>query len=133
MPHVLRSALPYGLAAASVALAVALTALLPLQGTPFPPLFAAVLVSAWLAGLGPGLFAIAAGGLLALLLPRVAPLSEAPNWEVGLRVGIFLTAAVLVVCVTLSLQRTEEALRGREEHLRLALEAGGMGTWEWDV
>ncbi|MCI0458232.1 MAG: ATP-binding protein [Gemmataceae bacterium] len=133
MSNVFRSALPYGLAVASVALAVALTTLLPLQGTPFALLFAAVLVSAWLGGLGPGLLAIAASGLLALFLPHVAPVSELPSWEVGLRVGIFLTVALLVVCVTLSLQRTEEALRAREEHLRLALEAGGMGTWEWDV
>ncbi len=30
-------------------------------------------------------------------------------------------------------KRAEDALRAREEHLRLALEAGGMGTWEWDI
>src|SRR3981081_4628728 len=27
---------------------------------------------------------------------------------------------------------TEQRLRESEEHLRLALEAGQMGTWEWD-
>ncbi len=30
-------------------------------------------------------------------------------------------------------RRTAEALRAREEHLRLAQEAGGIGTWEWDL
>ena len=30
-------------------------------------------------------------------------------------------------------KRDEAALRGSEEWLRLALEAGRMGTWEWDV
>ena len=28
---------------------------------------------------------------------------------------------------------TEQALRRSEEHLRLAQEAGGIGTWEWDL
>jgi len=32
-----------------------------------------------------------------------------------------------------SRREVEEALRQREEHLRLAVEAGGMGTWEWDI
>jgi PAS domain S-box-containing protein len=32
-----------------------------------------------------------------------------------------------------SRREAEEALREREEHLRLAVEAGGMGTWEWDI
>jgi PAS domain S-box-containing protein len=30
-------------------------------------------------------------------------------------------------------RKAEEELRTREEHLRLALEAGDMGTWEWDI
>jgi PAS domain S-box-containing protein len=29
--------------------------------------------------------------------------------------------------------RAEEALRNREEHFRLAIEAGKVGTWEWDI
>lgn len=30
-------------------------------------------------------------------------------------------------------KRTEEALRKSEGHLRLALEAAKMGTWNWDM
>jgi PAS domain S-box-containing protein len=30
-------------------------------------------------------------------------------------------------------KRAEEALRERDERLRLALEAGRMGTWDWDI
>ncbi len=30
-------------------------------------------------------------------------------------------------------RRAEQALRASEEHLRLAQEAGGIGTWEWDL
>jgi PAS domain S-box-containing protein len=30
-------------------------------------------------------------------------------------------------------KRTEEALRTREEHYRAAMEAGKVGTWEWDM
>ncbi|MDY6782184.1 MAG: PAS domain S-box protein [Cyanobacteriota bacterium] len=30
-------------------------------------------------------------------------------------------------------QAAEEALRHSEEHLRLALETSGMGTWDWDI
>ncbi|HSU04111.1 MAG TPA: PAS domain-containing protein, partial [Acetobacteraceae bacterium] len=29
--------------------------------------------------------------------------------------------------------RSEQALRSSEEHLRLAQEAGGIGTWQWDL
>ena len=30
-------------------------------------------------------------------------------------------------------KRTEQALRANEEHLRLAQEAAGIGTWDWDL
>ena len=30
-------------------------------------------------------------------------------------------------------KRTEEALRNREEHYRLAIEVAKVGTWEWDI
>ena len=30
-------------------------------------------------------------------------------------------------------KRTEQMLRANEEHLRLAQEAAGIGTWDWDL
>jgi PAS domain S-box-containing protein len=42
---------------------------------------------------------------------------------------LYARQAADMICVRLGEQR----LREREEHLRLALEAGQMGTWEWDA
>jgi PAS domain S-box-containing protein len=80
-------------------------------------------------------------------------LSLAPRfYETGLfGVLVLLTLAALVVGahrlrvrrlterqqmllrVVLERERTERALRQSEERLRLALEAGRMGTWEWNI
>ncbi|HEY9880279.1 MAG TPA: DUF4118 domain-containing protein [Leptolyngbyaceae cyanobacterium] len=51
----------YGVALATVLLAIAVDFLLEphLEPTPTPPFFAAVMVSAWYGGLGPGLLATA--------------------------------------------------------------------------
>jgi PAS domain S-box-containing protein len=46
--------------------------------------------------------------------------------------GTFRGALDLFTDVTLR-RRAEEALRENEERLRLAMEAGEIGTWEWDI
>ncbi len=45
----------------------------------------------------------------------------------------FLTAVAHVLGTAIEHRRAEVALRDSEQRLRLALEAGRMGTWEWDV
>ncbi|MEW6325844.1 MAG: PAS domain-containing protein, partial [Nitrospirota bacterium] len=37
------------------------------------------------------------------------------------------------LALSIARKRTEESLRESEERLRLALDAGRMGTWEWDI
>src|SRR3984893_1730248 len=44
--------------------------------------------------------------------------------------GILVTAAIRDISVR---KKSEEALRGSEERLRMAVEAGEMGTWVWDI
>src|ERR1700730_7390514 len=44
--------------------------------------------------------------------------------------GILVTAAIRDIT---GRKKTEEALRGSEERLRMAIEAGEMGTWFWAI
>src|SRR3712207_3341885 len=44
-----------------------------------------------------------------------------------------LGGAILVFRDVSGRSRTEQAVEESEERLRLALEAGRMGTWEWDI
>ncbi|MEO8456463.1 MAG: PAS domain S-box protein [Chloroflexota bacterium] len=45
----------------------------------------------------------------------------------------FLTAVARAIASSLHRRDTERALRESDERLRLAMDAGGMGTWEWDL
>ncbi|HKA73377.1 MAG TPA: PAS domain S-box protein [Xanthobacteraceae bacterium] len=85
-------AMRYGIAPASVALAFAARALLhPVMGEQSPCLFfvPAVLASAWLGGLGPGLLATALGVMLALVF-----VAGFPNLSVADAVAVATFAAI---------------------------------------
>lgn len=45
----------------------------------------------------------------------------------------FIAGAVVTFMDVTGAVRAEAALRGSEERLRLALEVGGMATWDWDL
>lgn len=91
--------LHYGVALLSVALAVGTNLLLSsyLAPTLTPPFFAAVMVSTWYGGLGPGLLATALS-TLAINYFLVEPLYSLniPNLGTLARLGVFVMAAILI-------------------------------------
>jgi PAS domain S-box-containing protein len=154
--------LPYLIALAAVGIAtVCQLAFEPWLGQPFAfaILLLAVLFAAWYGGRGPALFAAFAGSAFAALV-LLAPRGSIAIAEVHNRVGLllYLFASTGVAFLAGSMHsalkraqqlgalladqrdhelaewtRAERAVRASEERLRLALEAGRMGTWEWDI
>ncbi|HXG20859.1 MAG TPA: ATP-binding protein [Methylomirabilota bacterium] len=113
--------LRYGVASALVAAALFLTFLLHslLDPPVFSVFFAAVMISAWYGGLGPGLLAT----LLAVLAIDIAFLSspETPalNPQSFLRLTLFALVALLISSLTAARKRAEEALRKAHDELEL--------------
>jgi signal transduction histidine kinase len=101
----------YGIAAAAVALALALTLLVaPAEQGSTPLFLAAVMVSAWWGGLGPGLWATALS--LLILDLELPPLSApGPGFVGGVRLVLFVLAAVLISSLSAAWRRLEQALR----------------------
>ena len=103
----------YGIAVASVGLALAVASLLPYRADPshFTLFFAAVMVSAWYGGLGAGLVATILSAL-SLDYFFIAPIhSITVDWRAFLRLGVFLVVAVVTSYLTTARKRAEEALR----------------------
>lgn len=128
-PRVTRSALVrYSLAFFTSALALLLTLLYTrLIGTtaPFILFFAAVVVSSWYGGLGPGLVAIAIAALVTdyFFLPPTQSL--AMNQSSFLELFLFLLAALLIAWLTAALRsayRRAEAAQIREKLARAEAE-----------
>ena len=126
-------ALRWGLAVVSVALAAALT-----TGPggerlfPEPPerfvhgvtlLYSAAVLSAWLAGMGPGLLA----ALLAVVVVDwfiTPPLySITLDFDFGLRIAVFALSALLVGWLSERRRRTEDALRLSRDELEVRVQA----------
>jgi len=141
--------LQYVAAAVTVALATILE--LSFHGlrmdAPYVLFFAAVVASAWIGGLGPALLAAALSTLAIvwIVIPPVGSLAVSdPRALAGL--AAFFVVAVATGMLHGRLRRANRELldeRARaeavlgglsdsEERLRLALEAGRMGTWDWD-
>ena len=136
-----RSSLPvrYGVAVVAVALALGLKLLidpLVVQGTPFLLVFAAIMVSAWFGGLGPGVLAT---GFAALITDYffLYPVHTFSAFSLeGLPLGVFVLEGLLVSSVVAALrvarERAEasvreardhqESLRRSEERFRLLVE-----------
>jgi PAS domain S-box-containing protein len=101
---------------------------------PLLPYFPALVVTGLLAGAGPAL-ALLLGAVLALGLFWMGP--GGLPWRVGpadaLVLALFMGAGALVVGVSSWSRRLLRQARAYRDRLNLALSAGHMTTWEWDV
>ncbi|HEX8652237.1 MAG TPA: PAS domain S-box protein [Pyrinomonadaceae bacterium] len=128
MPQVTRSiAMRYGIALLSVVLAVILT--MPLgqlaSRMPFALFFAAVMLSAWYGGAGPGLLATA----LSLILSAYFFVPPQYSLNIGLygavQLGVFLMVALFINLLTAARMRAQENLHKSEQWLTTTLRSIG--------
>ncbi len=122
---------------------------------PYITLFAAVMFAAWFGGLGPGILAAALGVFAAqyFFVPpfhRLIP-ATLPN---AIRALVFIVFSIFVSVLNEAVRRSrarsderlgkltletvrrkslEDAIRRNEERLKLALHAGQIGVWDWDI
>jgi PAS domain S-box-containing protein len=125
----------YGLAVLLSLLALLLTLLLKeaLALSLSTLFFASVAISAWYGGLWPALLAT----VLAILAIDLFLMLPANSLSTGLDEIVysivFTSVAVLISSLTRARSQAEEALDMGEQRLGLALQAGSMGTWDWDI
>ena len=135
----------------AVAMTIAVLALLQLQwqsGRGLFPFSFAVLAAAWYGGLGPALLATVLSVLAAsyFRLEPVGSFAVAERTDVAwLALFVVLSIALSAICQSARRARRREAarlgelerrtheLRDRDERLALALQTGGLGTWEVDL
>jgi PAS domain S-box-containing protein len=136
MPQVKRPAtLGYAVAVLSVALAAIITWLIsPLnEWIPFTLFYVAVLLSTLYGGRGAGLLATALSALLIAYLFLFPTYWLAIGLADLLQLGIFLFVALLISSLTNRIRRAEATARESKDRLKQALEASGMGIWEWNI
>lgn len=132
MPHLLRSSLRYAVAVPAVTLALVLrllvAPLLPVEA-PFLLFFAAVLVSGWYGGLGPGLLATLLSALLCnyFFLPPYSEMAITNPGQATL-IGIFILEGVIISGLTATRKWALEAEREQRERLRVTLGSIGDGV-----
>ena len=112
-------ALRYALAVGSVVLATVVTRQIqPWMGESISPLFfAAVMLSAWFGGLGPGLLATVLAGWASAYFFLNPPGSALIGWDDIVRLCVFLMVALLISFLTAMRNRAETALRRSHEEL----------------
>src|SRR5215469_3053828 len=111
--------LRYGIAVASVALALSLASLLSPRADPshFTLFFAAVMLSSWYGGLGAGLLATVLSAL-SLDYFFVSPIDSITlDWQALLRLSTFVTVALVTSSLTAARRQAEEALRTAQAEL----------------
>lgn len=103
----------YGIAIASVGLALLLASLLSRRADPshFTLFFGAVMVSAWYGGLEAGLLATVLSALSLDYFFISRDYSLVLNWSALLRLGVFVLVASVTSSLTAARRRAEEALR----------------------
>jgi PAS domain S-box-containing protein len=153
---VARYAVAIGAVMAGVALRASLERFLgPTQSPLYLPMFSAVLFAGWFGGFGPGILAAVLGIVAAqyFLLPPFHRLFPATLPDV-VRALVFFGFSVFVTVLNESVRRSrarsnqrlreltletdrrkaaEDVLRHSEERLKLALDAGQIGVWDWDI
>jgi C4-dicarboxylate-specific signal transduction histidine kinase len=110
----------YSIAAITVVGAAALESLLPAIADPshFTLFFAAVMVTAWYGGLGPGIVATVFSAL-SLDYFFIGPDTLTLDWSAIVRLAVFLLAAFLVSSLTAARKRAEQALRKAHDELEM--------------
>ena len=125
----------YGLALALASLALFLRGQLPLpEGTAIYQLpLAAVVLSAWYGGRGPGLFAslICATGILYWFIPPVNSFELSPDHALGF--SIFIALCLLLSEFSAGRRRAEHALRASEERFHALVQFSFDVYWETDA
>jgi PAS domain S-box-containing protein len=123
--------LRYGVAVALVLLATGIMFVLQpgFEPAPLAPFYGAVVLAAWYSGLRPALVTIALS-TLAISLWAFAPFRIwALGWGEASRVITFVIVSVLIVTLSASRDRAEEALRASERRFRTMLETANEGVW----
>ena len=132
MPDVLKR---YGLALVLAGLALFVRGSLPvLHGTAIYQLpIAAVVLSAWYGGRGPGLFAllICATGILYFFIPPVHSFEMPPDY--ALAFFIFIALCLLLIEFSAGRQRAQAQLQARQEMLDLAQTAARAVAFDWFI
>lgn len=117
----------YSVAVGAVALAALVTLFLWLWlHSSFFPLFSlAVLISAWVGGLGPGLLSVGLADLVNAYLFLPPFYSLALSADSALKLSVFTVAAVLISVITARHNRLETAERAQREYLQVTLASIG--------
>ena len=116
----------YSLAMVLVVASTAITLRIrPFMGESISPLFfAAVMVSAWYGGWGPGLLATAlAGWASAYYFLDNPPGQGTFGWDDWIRLGVFIMVAVLISSLTSLRKRAERLLKQSHDELELRVQA----------
>jgi PAS domain S-box-containing protein len=125
----------YAVAVGTACLALALKLILgDYLAPPYILFFAAVMLSAMLGGLGPGLVAtLVSAGLVYVFLfePRFTLRLDHPRDLAGLAVFVVIGGAVSAIAD--QRRKAEDRARESESRLLLAVRGGGLGLWDWDL
>ena len=124
-------------ALAAFALATWLNVLIrPVVGDRIPllPYFPALVLTGFFAGLAPGL-AVLLGALPALVYFHTEPRGSfsMANSDDVLILGMFTVAAAMVLAVSFRARKLVREARENRRRLNMALAAGRMASWDWDV
>jgi PAS domain S-box-containing protein len=136
LPVKLQSAKPYLIAIVAVLAGWCFQSIVgPEFGTvfAFAPFLVASMAAAWLGGLGPTLLAMAAGYVIVTWF-YVSPGTIATLGKDNLAaLTIYLLLGFSSGLLAEFVHRARRAAEASEERFRLALDAGSMGVWDWDI